>query len=150
MKTQQSWGWILAGALAGVILHGAAGWWGTTTFAQATNTTFTTSTTHHTTTQSPPACSPVGSSHTEESLTLTEAIGPTTILIGEDQSQTFFVPAGFTNINANTHTETFVCIPAVPALPPPALIGGGLILGGLGVWRLRRRRGTTGVDGGPA
>ncbi|MGD9847164.1 autotransporter outer membrane beta-barrel domain-containing protein [Pseudorhodoplanes sp.] len=36
------------------------------------------------------------------------AIGPGTILIGSDQSQTFFVAPGTTNLNTNTHTETFV------------------------------------------
>ncbi len=36
------------------------------------------------------------------------SIGPGTILIGEDQSQTFFVAQGTTNLNTNTHTETFV------------------------------------------
>ena len=140
MKTtrRRTWPWILAGTLAGVILHGAAGRWSDVVFAQSTNTSFTTSTTHHTSTESPPACSPVGSSRTETSVTVTEAIGPTTILIGEDQSVPFFVPAGTDNLNTNTHTETFVCIPAVPALPPPALFSGGLLLAGLGAWRLRR------------
>jgi hypothetical protein len=34
-------------------------------------------------------------------------VGPGSILIGEDQAQEFFVPAGTCNINTNTHTETF-------------------------------------------
>ena len=45
--------------------------------------------------------------HTETSVTTTTAIGPGTILIGPNQSITFFVAAGTTNINTNTHTEYF-------------------------------------------
>jgi len=44
----------------------------------------------------------------EVSVTTQTTFGPATILIGESQSQTFFVAAGTTNINTNTHTETFV------------------------------------------
>jgi hypothetical protein len=45
--------------------------------------------------------------HTEATVTTTASLGPGTILIGDDQSQTFFVQAGTTNYNTNTHTETF-------------------------------------------
>ncbi len=45
--------------------------------------------------------------HTETSVTTTTAIGPGTIMIGPDQSQTFFVAPGTTNINTNTHTQSF-------------------------------------------
>lgn len=46
--------------------------------------------------------------HTETSVTTQTTIGPATILIGEEQSQTFFVAAGTININVNTHTESFI------------------------------------------
>lgn len=39
------------------------------------------------------------------SITITTTVGPNTILIGDNQSQTFFVAAGTTNINTNLHTE---------------------------------------------
>lgn len=44
---------------------------------------------------------------TNTSVTTSTTFGPGTILIGPDQSQTFFVPAGTMNINTNTHTESF-------------------------------------------
>lgn len=44
----------------------------------------------------------------EVSVTTDLSIGPATILIGENQSVTYFVPAGTTNLNTNTHTETFI------------------------------------------
>jgi hypothetical protein len=87
------------------------------------------------------------------------SFGPATILVGDDQSQTFFVPAGTENINTNTHTETFVnknfqqtidstwevfgLLPGVnnaPALSLIGLIGTGAGLLGLALWRLRRPR----------
>ena len=43
----------------------------------------------------------------EETVTVTESIGPATIFIGDDQSVSCFIPAGTTNINDNTHVETF-------------------------------------------
>ena len=46
-------------------------------------------------------------SYVETTITTTIAIGPGTILIGEDRSETFFVPAGTVNANTNTHTESF-------------------------------------------
>ena len=46
--------------------------------------------------------------HDETSVTTTTTIGPATILIGDDQSQTFFVPGGALNINTHTHTESFI------------------------------------------
>ena len=72
------------------------------------------------------------------------SFGPATILIGEDQSQTYLVPAGVTNVNTNTHTETFVtrttsttylnsqhrqttgtCAPPPQPPPPPAVLCAG-------------------------
>ncbi len=44
---------------------------------------------------------------TNTSVTTTTTFGPATILIGPDQSQTFFVAAGTLNINTNTHTQSF-------------------------------------------
>ncbi len=46
--------------------------------------------------------------HEEYSVTTTTTFGPAVILIGEDQSETFFVPAGTVNVNTNTHTESFI------------------------------------------
>ena len=46
--------------------------------------------------------------HTETSVTTSTSFGPATILIGEEQSQTFFVAAGTLNVNTNTHTENFL------------------------------------------
>ena len=91
---------------------------------QAGNFTFTTSTTHHTSAGCP--------AHTETSATTTATLGPTTIFIGDDQTVTFFVAAGTTNFNTNTHTETFVCDAApIPTLSEWALIGmAGLLLAG--------------------
>lgn len=40
-------------------------------------------------------------------VTSTVAFGPATILIGPEQSVTFFVAAGTLNVNINTHTESF-------------------------------------------
>ena len=45
---------------------------------------------------------------TQASTTSTFAAGPTIILVGQDQSENMFVPAGCTNFNDNTHTERFV------------------------------------------
>ena len=42
----------------------------------------------------------------ETTITTTLALGPATILIGEDQSVEFFVAPGTTNVNINTHTES--------------------------------------------
>lgn len=42
------------------------------------------------------------------SVTTTQTLGPGITLIGPEQSVTYFVPAGTTNINTNTHTETFL------------------------------------------
>ena len=50
--------------------------------------------------------------HTTQTVTSTHVFGPQTILIGDDQSQTFFVQSGTDNINTNTHTETFDQQPA--------------------------------------
>lgn len=43
----------------------------------------------------------------ETAVTTTLTFGPGVILIGPNQSQTFFVPAGTVNFNTNTHTEYF-------------------------------------------
>jgi hypothetical protein len=92
----------------------------------------------------------------QQSVTTTTTFGPATILIGEDQSQTFFVAAGTMNINTNTHTETFVNdlflttqaygllavdARAIPTLSEWAQLGMAalLVLGGLAA--LRRRSG---------
>jgi hypothetical protein len=90
-------------------------------------------------TESPPDCDPVGSSREATTITSTTTFGPATILIGEDQSETFFVEAGTINVNTNTHTATFLCIAAVPMLPRPTLGALGMALTFLGMWRLRRR-----------
>ena len=103
------------------------------------NITFTTSTSHHTS-----AGCPARTGVT--TVTTTSAIGPQTILIGEDQTVPFFVAAGMSNVNVNVHTETFVCdATAIPTLSEWAWIGMiGLLLAG-GVLALRRRPG----DGAP-
>ena len=44
----------------------------------------------------------------EVTITTDLTIGPGTVLIGADQSMTFFVAAGTSNLNTNTHTETFI------------------------------------------
>src|SRR5262249_3907295 len=45
--------------------------------------------------------------HIDTTVTQTTSLGPGIILVGDDQSQTFFVAAGTTNINTNTHFESF-------------------------------------------
>jgi hypothetical protein len=132
--------WIVAGVLAGLLLHGVGGWWTPTGFAQSTNTTTTTTTTGSSVFNSPPDCGPVGSSGTSASITTTTTFGPETIFVGVNQSQSFFVAAGTMNIDTHTHTTTFFCVAAVPALPWPTLLGLGGVLSGLGMWRLRARR----------
>jgi hypothetical protein len=139
---------ILVGFGVALFLHGAAGWWSATALAQlgptavgdgGGNTTTTTSTTHSTHTLSPPDCEPVGSSAFNTSVTSQTTFGPATILIGEDQSESYFVAAGTTNVNINTHTATFLCVAAVPVMPRSTMAALGLGLTFLGVWRLRRR-----------
>lgn len=44
---------------------------------------------------------------TEQTVTTTTASGPQTILVGDGQTVNCFIPAGTTNVNVNTHTETF-------------------------------------------
>ncbi len=44
----------------------------------------------------------------QQTATAGVTVGPNTIMIGEDMSQAFFVPAGTVNTNINIHTETFV------------------------------------------
>jgi hypothetical protein len=96
------------------------------------------------------------------SISTSTSFGPATILIGDDQSMSFFVPAGTENINTNTHTETFVnknfqatishralwqvtgllaAVANAPALSAIGLIGTAAGLVGLALWRLRRPRG---------
>jgi hypothetical protein len=49
---------------------------------------------------------PVETSRTStQTISTTETIGPATILIGDNQSQTFFVAAGSVNYNTNVHTH---------------------------------------------
>jgi hypothetical protein len=95
--------------------------------------TTTTSTTAGTSAGCPP--------HFETSVTTTTTIGPATILIGENQSQTYFVPAGTQNINTNTHTESFACTTSVPTLSGRALEYQTILLLAAGAiaWRFRRR-----------
>lgn len=142
----QSFARIAVGIVAGLLLHGAAGWWSETALAQSANTTFTNSTSSHTSLESPPACGPVGSSRSVQTVTLEETVGPGTIIIGDrDNGGTAFdVLAGTNNVNVNTHTETFQCVaataaPSVPALSWPALLGLAGTLGAVGAWRLTRR-----------
>ena len=125
-----------------MLLHGVAGWWSTAALAQSSNATLTTSTSSSTSFESPPACSPVGSSRTTQTVTLEDTVGPGTIIIGDrDHGGTpFQVLAGTTNLNVNTHTTTYQCVAVVPTLPWPALLGLGGMLGGLGAWQLRRRQ----------
>lgn len=94
------------------------------------------------------------------SISSSTSFGPATILVGDDQSQSFFVAAGTQNVNTNTHTETFVnknfqqttdstwqvtgllaAAATTPALSPIGLIAVGAALVGLALWRLRRPRG---------
>ncbi len=97
--------------------------------------------------------------HTEQTVTTTSSFGPGTILIGDDQSQTFFVAAGTENFNTNTHTESFFDQlfqttdtfqlkqqyglegdrSQAPIVPEPSsfiLLGSGLL--GLASWRRRK------------
>ena len=46
--------------------------------------------------------------HFTQEISTTTVFGPATILIGENQSQTYFVAAGSVNINTHTHTSYFV------------------------------------------
>jgi hypothetical protein len=61
-------------------------------------------------------------------------------MIGEDQSVTFFVAAGTTNFNTNTHTETSICSNAVgaPALSPWGCLALAVLLLALGALSLQR------------
>ena len=125
-------------------------------------TTFTCSTTAHTTytvsgggTFGVGECPFVGNAcplgttpqinHTETSVTTSVATGPGTIMIEACQLQTFLVAAGTSNVNTNTHTETFVdCLAAapnaVPTLSEWAFLGMALLLTGFGVWQIAYRR----------
>jgi hypothetical protein len=63
-------------------------------------------------------------------------------MIGEDQSQSFFVAAGTTNLNTNTHTETFLDVcdaAAIPTLSEWAQIGMAALLMGGGLLALCKR-----------
>lgn len=127
-------------AAAAALLCGVIGWWSTPTGAQGGSgtTTFTTSTTRHTTVV---ACPP-GFAHEEISVSTTQSLGPGTIFIGENQSETFFVAAGTTNFNTNTHTETFVCALAaapIPTLSTWALMALVALMVAGGLLALRRR-----------
>lgn len=98
--------------------------------------TATTSTTHHTTHSTAADCV----AHTETSITTTTTFGPATIMIGEDQSQAFFVAAGTLNVSTNTHTEPFVCdATPIPTLSEWAQIGMVALLLGGGLLALRKK-----------
>jgi hypothetical protein len=150
--------WVGTGVLAGLLLHGVAGWGSLVALAQG-SVTFTSSFTTSSSFESPPACT-VGSSRTVETATVQQTLGPLCIGIGNRDvvnpspacagvpaaaapsdpfhGTVFLNLAGTTNFNDNTNTETIQCVAAVPALPWPALLGLGGILSGLGVWRVRR------------
>ncbi|HVT58283.1 MAG TPA: hypothetical protein VHR45_07770 [Thermoanaerobaculia bacterium] len=134
--------WVCAGVLVGLLLHGGFG-----LLAQAI-ITHTTSTSSGTSFESPPACSPVGSSRVVETVAIENTIGPATIIIGNRDTggEPFEVLAGTTNINVNTHRQTFQCVAAVAAVPVlsrSGILGLAGLLGGLGAWRLAGRRTTT-------
>ena len=75
-------------------------------------TTVTVSTSSHTNVESPPACTPVGSARSVQTVTLEDTIGPGTIIIGnrDNGGIAFQVLAGTANLNTNTHTETYQCV----------------------------------------
>jgi hypothetical protein len=112
------------------------------------NTTFTTSTTQHTTYSTAEGCTP----HTDNTVTTTQALGPTTICVGDlgaggqtppncSPGDPFYVSAGNSNINTNTHTETYVCsAEPIPTLSEWAQIGMASLLIGGGLLALRHRR----------
>lgn len=163
--------WVRGGVLAGLLLHGVAGWWTPAGLAQGgePDITTTNSTSSSTSFESPPVCSPVGSSRVVLTTTVDSTFGPSCIGIGDrdivdpspacggspaadppfdpSHGTAFVVVAGSLNINTHTHFETFQCIAAVPGLPWPALLGLGGMLSGLGMWRLRARRATPGSTG---
>ncbi|MBL8662449.1 MAG: hypothetical protein JNM29_06455, partial [Candidatus Odyssella sp.] len=62
--------------------------------------------------------------HASTTVTTTTTFGPATILIGPDQSQTFFVAAGTTNVNTNTHFARFYIVNVSPESPAFAWITG--------------------------
>ncbi len=68
--------------------------------------------------------SAVALNHTETSVTTTTTFGPATILIGDDQSQTFFVAAGTTNVNTNVHTQRFLDVNFSASSPAFAWVTG--------------------------
>jgi hypothetical protein len=143
-----NWTRIAVGIVAGLMLHGVAGWWSPAALAAgATNQTITTSYSSSTFFESPPACAPVGSSRSVQTVTFEETIGPGTIIIGDrDNGGTAFqVLAGTTNQNVNTHTTIFLCVAAaavaaIPALSWLALLLLGNLMAVLGAWQLARRR----------
>ena len=136
----------LPGLWAVLVLVGLAVWSMQTgsVEGQGGSTTFTTSTTHHTTHDTAADCV----AHTEISQTTLYTIGPATIMIGEDQSQTFFVAAGEDNFNTNTHTEIFVCdAVGIPTLSEWAQIGMAALLLGGGLLALRKQSAARGRSG---
>ena len=152
---------------ASLLLCASAIGWAGAVWAQATNTSVTSSYTRQTSYEPPPACNSVGSSRSVQTVTLEDTIGPGTIIIGNRDNviptppggcidtqallpsdmvfgRCFRVLSGTTNLNVNTHTQTFQCVAAVVAaasVPVPLLLLGNL-LAGLGAWQLARRRKT--------
>ena len=93
-------------------------------------TTVTVSTSSHTSVESPPACAPVGSSRSVQTIVLEDTVGPGTIIIGnrDNGGVVFQVLAGTANLNTNTHTETYQCVAVAPPSPTkltvPSVNGG--------------------------
>jgi len=100
----------------------------------AQNNSISTSTSSQTSFESPPACNPVGSSRSVLTITEEYSIGPsTTIIDNRDNliqapggcvsnqisvpddtvfSRCLNVAGGTTNVNVNSHTQTFQCVAA--------------------------------------
>jgi len=86
---------------------------------RGSNNTTTVSTSSAMWFESPPACGPVGSSRSVQTVTIEESIGPATIVIGDRDNGGigFGVLNGTTNLNTNTHTNTYQCVAAPPTAP---------------------------------
>ena len=155
--------WPLAGLGLALLLHVVAGWGALPGRAQQTNVTTTQSTTSASGFESPPACTVIGSTRQEQTVTVQLTIGPACIGIGNRDipnpspacgslppaqppmdpafGSAFAVLAGNQNVNTNTHTLTLTCVAPTPALPWPWLVGLGAGVLGAGAGMMRRRRG---------